>query len=366
MKALFFGLLVTVLAIWLPLSGARSETGDDFDAAVEAWLDDDDASALPIMARLARSGDERAMLFLGQFVQRTGRFSKFLSGLGFKERKTLLMAPGGLSGISWLHKVAKNKELAKALIVAPDMAEKVQNIETLLKHDETGPAIRLIATSLSGNYHNSIFVTPTKYPFPREGRALLWLWAASRDDDPASDDIKALKSKLTEEAQKALDEGSFQGFLLIALMGISHDNDAVRFLSQSVWLGWVTAFNRFEKSVNQPEKVVTKLKDLVWRETYRFISTADETRNLFNVCKKLCPSDVENCSMNLYAAIGGYFTLMQIQPPLERLIPTSDFFRSKRYEAELFRNTNDWEMDQIRQKVGEKGTCVMRLHADYN
>ncbi len=366
MKALLCGFLAFALVSFLALADARSDSDDDFDAAVKAWLDDDDATALPIMARLARAGDERAMLFLGQLVQRPGRQSRFLSGLSTKERRKLIMAEGGISGISWLYKVEESRELANALKVNPDYKGKIRNIGTLLKHNETGQAIRLITMTVGADRDRDVFELSKKYSFPMEIRALLWSSAVSGFNESDPDDLNIIKVEMLGESFKAVESGTFQGRLFQSFLGLPTQSCAFQLFNRSIRRGWIAIYFEIDKMGNIPPDIKEKFKKSIWNGGYEEILKSEELEDLVGVCKRSCSNDLENCVMDLYASIGGYITLMGIQSPLEKLIPSPEYFQSKRYEADLFRSTNDWEMKQIDKKVGEAGSCMTRLHADFN
>ena len=88
--------LIGVLGLSAPASAQI------LNQAVEAWLADDDETALPFLGALANLGDAEAQLFLGQIERVTppGADSPFVCSLNRRERISLLRAPKGLSGTS--------------------------------------------------------------------------------------------------------------------------------------------------------------------------------------------------------------------------------------------------------------------------
>ena len=82
-----------------PLPGAEEPA---FAAALQDWLADDEAAALPALAELAQSGNRAAQLLLALIDKTPSLQGPFLALRSRGERIALLRAPGGLSGQSWL------------------------------------------------------------------------------------------------------------------------------------------------------------------------------------------------------------------------------------------------------------------------
>ncbi len=56
-------IIYVLLALTTPTQAQTSDP--DFQTAVEAWLQDNDAMALPLLSKLAKAGNEDAMILLG-------------------------------------------------------------------------------------------------------------------------------------------------------------------------------------------------------------------------------------------------------------------------------------------------------------
>ncbi len=77
-----FGLVMVIgFVIAITITDAKSEQSLELNKAIEAWLDYDDETALPLLSSLANSGNEDAMLLLGQINVRSSDFSPYLKSL---------------------------------------------------------------------------------------------------------------------------------------------------------------------------------------------------------------------------------------------------------------------------------------------
>jgi len=106
--------LLALLALLLltlgtdPARAAELRGQDDprFRSALALWLADDDETALPELAALAAEGNRAAQVLLARIDATPWFQGPWLVGLPRKERNTLLRAPGGLSGRSWMQVAA--------------------------------------------------------------------------------------------------------------------------------------------------------------------------------------------------------------------------------------------------------------------
>jgi hypothetical protein len=92
-------ILFALILFLTPLATTAQPAGHDdprFQAAVQAWLDDKDQTALPALAALATEGNTVAQILLGRIANRP--MSRWLANMNRKDRNALLRAPGGLSG----------------------------------------------------------------------------------------------------------------------------------------------------------------------------------------------------------------------------------------------------------------------------
>ena len=112
-------LSIFLISIWAFASPAAAQTSPQLEAAIEAWLADDDAASLPVMAELANGGDKAAQMLISQIDRETpsGGETPFVLALDRKARIKMFRAPGGLSGTTWVKKLAEQGDpLAAALL----------------------------------------------------------------------------------------------------------------------------------------------------------------------------------------------------------------------------------------------------------
>lgn len=121
---------------------AHATEADRLEAAVAAWLDNDDEIALPELASLAKAGNRDARILLGQIASR--QHGSWLRSLNRGKRNELLRAPGGLSGKSWLEVLADEGDIhALALHTVFRPPFDFVKIQALIEYDEMETAIRL-------------------------------------------------------------------------------------------------------------------------------------------------------------------------------------------------------------------------------
>ena len=161
-----------------PLPG-RSPVRTDprFAAALQAWLADDEANALPAFAALAAE-DNRAAQVLLALIDRVPVYQgPWLVGLDRKERLALTRAPGGLSGRSWMVHAAADTPLA-ALWLERDGTE--TSLETPLALAGMGEnrAARETLQALAARQYRGFAAAASDPRFPPELRHLVWReWA---------------------------------------------------------------------------------------------------------------------------------------------------------------------------------------------
>ncbi|MEO1613642.1 MAG: hypothetical protein AAFU55_15000, partial [Pseudomonadota bacterium] len=65
------GVLVFIFGLFAATSGMAQTASPQLQGAIDAWLADDDAAALPAMSALAANGDDAAALLLGRIERMT-------------------------------------------------------------------------------------------------------------------------------------------------------------------------------------------------------------------------------------------------------------------------------------------------------
>ena len=111
-----------ICLIFTPLS-AGSVPGEDEDAyqrAFALWINNDDATSIPLFSDLAENGNAAAKILLTQIDKSPELWGPWVAGLTREQRLELFRKPGGLSGISWM-KTIPEVPLAKAWLEARDV-----------------------------------------------------------------------------------------------------------------------------------------------------------------------------------------------------------------------------------------------------
>ncbi len=289
----FRRLLAAALAalLTLPAAGGAALAGpvpgsddDDFRRARAAWLQDDEASALPALAQLAADGTRAARLLLGRIDTMPILQGPYLAHLPAAERNPLMRAPCGLSGLNW-RPFAGEHPLVRALdtLRRPYSAEDggMEAAETLKREGEP-LAARAAAMVLAGRGHPGLrHMTPETLRSPLIDRELLFLVWRHADRD-ARDRVGAMVSDIHPQR---------------ALMGLSVAPEGT-----ALWLR--------ESRAAAP---------------------------LVALCSVVCPADASACLTGAYRAVGGHELLLRIASPAESLISQEVVLASPRGRASVLR-----------------------------
>jgi hypothetical protein len=175
--ALAVGLLCSVSdAVTAQVPGADDPS---FEATLRHWLDDDEATALPALAALARDGNRAAQVLLALIDIAPPYQGPWLVGLPRAERLALMRAPGGLSGRSWMSVAAEDTPLAR---LWADRLAVTTGPETALAFARMGEdrAARETLLALAARQFRSFASVADDTAYPPELRFLVWReWAAA-------------------------------------------------------------------------------------------------------------------------------------------------------------------------------------------
>ncbi len=116
--------IAALMALALPLQAeVRPLAGQQdpaFEAALEVWLSDDEAQALPELAGLAAADNRAAQVLMGLIDVTPQYQGRWLYALPRPERVALMRAPSvgssGVSGENWLREAAADEPLAAAWV----------------------------------------------------------------------------------------------------------------------------------------------------------------------------------------------------------------------------------------------------------
>ncbi|MFN4099784.1 MAG: hypothetical protein ACK4GT_08405 [Pararhodobacter sp.] len=264
------GLTGTALATTLPGASAPA-----FTAALDDWLADDEAAALPALAALATGGNSAARLLLAQIDKMPALQGPYLAHLPRAQRVALMRAPGGMSGLSWLTQAA-GLPLADAWLA--------------LRHPGAGPELIAAFAALDEpRAARETFVTLAA----REVQAL-----ATLDPVTADPEFLYLLWRLGDEDRRAT---------VRALVPDGHPQR--RMIGDRV-----------------PEGALA-----------HWLAESEVAEPLAALCRAICGDEVPVCLTTAYQALGSHEALLTLGTPAEVLIPQGDFLDSPRGQASVMR-----------------------------
>lgn len=349
-----FSTLIIILIPFIISGQANAQTTSKLETAIEAWLDDNDRVAIPLLGELARAGEVDAMLLLGQL---DGRFlSPYLMSLTRKERNKLFRAGVSFFGTFWQRRMYK-----KGLV------------NELLKHNEKAKAANIIINNYTDNilfneYHDNKHLESSRFA--------LWVNAYTyKNVTKKYEKLTPIEEKniniSLKDAFKAVDNNEFQGLLFI--YRISPSIIRKHQLWSKMILGSVLDSGaaddvfidiRIDKDGNYytVEPKQHTFNEDYYNKAFEMFSNTIATQPLVGFCERKCPQDIKSCTFRFYDALRGYEGLLLLQSPIEKVISSKRYFSSKRFEAELLRNVrNPGSFERLRRLTGKTDSCVKRL-----
>lgn len=259
--------LITLVCL---TSVASPETVPDadaeFDAALAEWLAGNEAVAVPAFAKLAKDSQASAQLLLGQIDRFAAFQGDWLAALPRADRIAMLRQPGGLSGQNWTDERAeKGDPTAAAMVRLWDIKASASVILEFARVKEPRAA-RFAALTLARRQQHGFaaIADQTDYPASLRGFAMRDGWALQGDGLHPADPQRAVLGKS------------------IDLEGFSD---------------WAT--------------------------------TAPEADAVVALCEVLCPTEAPAiCRPAALTGLGGYWGLMLLGSPVERIVRSDIFNRS--------------------------------------
>ncbi len=332
-----------LLAPLLALAPARAEEVPPArEAALAAWLADDDATALPALAALAREGDVPSALFLAAIELRQPD-SAYRMGLSPTEKRDILRAPGSAFGTPWTEVVpeeaAPDTILALRALRARDWDVA---ISAALAAGETGIA-RLAVLALAEESPPDLFDLDLSEPLPGYLRPVLWStaiwWAGMSGSDQ---DVR----RLLDELAAAPDGLARRVAASNALGGTAETIDPHQ-----------AALGRLLRSGAAPSGADAALV----AEAAAYLAAAPEAQPARDLCAANCPGDLDGCLVAANTAARGYATLFALDTPLAAAIPTERFRASPRAQADLLRLSRGSAALLSLLPATPGGSCLARL-----
>lgn len=249
-----------------------------FTTALDRWLEDDEAAALPELAALARGGNTAAQMMLALIDKSPPLQGPWLARLPRAERVALMRAEGGMSGTSWMHAAAQ-----------------------------------------------------------REPAAGFWLqlWDVQAPASLALDFARAGEARAAREALLAVAAREGRGFAALA-----EDPDYPAALRLLIWQEWgpgpEAAAERAALHPGDPQRVPADgAPDPAARTDW--LRTAPEAAAVAAFCTVRCPETADSCMIAAEEGLGSYRVLLAFGSPSERLIAAEVFHASPRGQAALLR-----------------------------
>lgn len=325
--------LALSLVFWIPHIGAAKEpplrsateqevedrgtdfvAQDGFAAALKAWLNDDDPVALPMLSRLANEGHIPAQIFLGRIANRVA--SEYVEGLSRKDRNSLLRAPGGLSGKSWVAVAANaGSPLAQSFQASTLPPYSIEELRDLLDHAETAEATSFLLRSAASGRMNGIEELLDDSRLPKAAAYTIWL------------SIIQNETQNLEQKKKNIDlflhEGGV-GAVIVATELISRFGGEIPGHVEA--LGRRLSGDRWTLLEPMTEPIV----DLRGEPTPALGS-------ITAYCNSSCQNEVPRCLYDSLVLVGGYDDLWRLMSPVESYLPTPTYHRSKRVLVDVER-----------------------------
>lgn len=290
---------------------------------IAAWLDDDDATALPILSALANEGNKDAQFILGQLDRITppGADTEFVAGLARRERIRLLRSQQGLSGRGWtVVRDREGDELAKALNVSrlPDAG--IDTAQFLYENGEKEAGARLAFEIFDRGNIGAIMSLPSDDPLLQGLDFVQWI-RSYFGSPPAPNAWRWLDGTPAEGRASGLMMVSFVAPVLAP--HLRPGDDLRRFT-----LTMRGAPSELLDELQLPNAAGVILGQL---ETDPVLSTVGA------LCNELCPDQVGYCALDAIVRVGGYDRLMTLDSPYEGAISQAEFQSSKRARNSLMR-----------------------------
>lgn len=307
-------------------AAAEAALDPALQSAVEAWLADDDAASLPVIAERAQGGDVLAQMLVSQIERETppGAESEFVLGMDRNTRKATFRAKGGLSGTPWVKKRgADGDPMAEALYLSKLPDATIGLAQRLLEGGEAEQAKRLTWEILQrGRFDAVTGLSPTE-KLTGELAYLPFLQAWFAGGAQSADQ----RAWLMDHAGKGAAEGIILVGVLAPLLapGLEPNEDVTRAI---------------KALRGQAGEVLAKgPEDAAWMGEFltRSAETEEALHPVASYCKTTCPDEQGVCMLSAIALLDGVDRLMHQDSPYEAAIPQDAYLHSARAEGVLAR-----------------------------
>jgi hypothetical protein len=281
------------------LSGAEDPA---LQAALEIWLQDNDADSLPVFASLAAEGNIAARLLLSRIEMIDQAPGDYLTGLSRKERVELFRSSSGkgLFRPTWLKSESESgNRIATLLLESANTVVNLDAIRALYELGEPQAAydlIREVAGTGTPQQKQELAAF-----LPRDSELMPYLRALQDPQAGLTPGYAAL--------QGSLDGNELQGPEADTLA-------AAYFLEYGYQTGIQTS--EFERT------------NYYYDDLANWIESAPATAPIATLCRRYCSEDTGNCVISVLGLVGGYYKAIKFDSPLETLVEQSRYQASDR------------------------------------
>ncbi|WP_164662266.1 hypothetical protein [Tropicibacter sp. Alg240-R139] len=296
-----------IIAFFALLFGVGyAAAGSDLQQAIDLWLGGNDTDSLPMLSTLAKSGDADARLLLAQIEITDKGPSPYRMSLDKDQSRALFRQEDPTSPFakSWLTVEAEQgNALAQALLRARGSEPDLEVITQLVKlgaQQATDHPTLMVALYGTPEDREWLLNSPVTLP---ELEPYLKFLSGRPEQNGAG--LAALRHITDENQDVSADDPETLGMAGLLALGIG--------------FGDASSDNRWRQSVQN------------------WVMTAPETLPIANVCDAHCGSQAAACGMAMMALAGGYYEVIRIDSPLEKLIPQGTFLNSPRAQLMTLR-----------------------------
>ena len=314
-------LLMTIgVFLWVEifaLQGAQAgdlKGADDpaLQAAIETWLQDNDADSLPAFAALAAEGNIAARLLLSRIEVTDRGPSDFVNGLSRKERVELFRSSSG-SGLfrpTWMKSEKKaGNQFAALLLESTNTVVDIDTIQGLYDAGEPEAAYHLIReVAGSGSPQQKQELADF---LPQNSELMPFLRALQNPAAGYTIGHAALKT--------SIDSNELDG-------PESDTGAAAYFVEHGYQTGVQTS--AFDKT------------NFYYDHLASSIESAPATAPIAALCNRYCAGQTRDCAVTVFGVVGGYYKAIKFDSPMQTLIEQSRYVVSDRAVGMVLRRVS--------------------------
>ncbi len=300
------GLNFWLLAVFIAWTGV-AQAQASLTRATDQWLQGEDEQSLNTLAELARNGVSDARLLLGRIETMDFGPSPYRMSLSKMETRALFrdISGHGLFGRTWISvEAALDNELARIFLRAVQPVPRLGLIERLNRlgeHQAADHPTRILAlygtTEMIAELYAADFLMSDLIPY---------LDYLSGPPEPRADGLSALRYITSGSDQDVSPEDPET----LGMAGL---------LSLGFGYGDHSADNRWRPVVEE------------------WLLSTPSTQPIADLCNAECGDDAGGCAAAFLALSGGYYEVIRIDSPLEKLIPQEVFLASPRARLMVLR-----------------------------